>query len=102
LFDGAHVLVFATQDKGSGMSHYEVREGYFGWFTKAESPYQLRDQELRKKVYIKAVDNHGNERLVTIAATHPIPMWHYTVYTLVTLIIITAILYVTKKIWRRR
>jgi len=70
-------VVFNTVDKQSGMSHYEILEtdpdrfGLLKWFpreslwTKAESPYVLRDQRLHSKILVKAVDRKGNERVVT-------------------------------------
>ena len=36
VFDGKYFLVFATQDKNSGINHYEVRESRWGWFTPLE------------------------------------------------------------------
>lgn len=102
VYDGAPVLVFATQDKGSGMSHYEVREGRFGFFTKATSPHPLKHHALQKTIYIKAVDVRGNERLVILPAVNPIPFWKYAVYTLIALGVITAILYVIKRLWQKR
>lgn len=102
IHDGAPVLVFATQDKGSGMSHYEVREGWFDFFTRTESPHLLKDEQLRKTIYVKAIDLHGNERLVTLPATNPVPPHWYAVHILVTLAVITAILYVVKKVWRAK
>jgi hypothetical protein len=68
IFDGKYFLVFATQDKSSGIDHYEVREGSWGWFRKAESPYLLKHQRLDRDVYVKAIDNAGNERVVVLAA----------------------------------
>ncbi|TSC83020.1 MAG: hypothetical protein G01um101419_344 [Parcubacteria group bacterium Gr01-1014_19] len=62
--------VFATQDKGSGLRHYEIFEGksFFKpdpdkWQI-AESPYLLMDQDLKSWIAVKAVDNQGNERVV--------------------------------------
>ncbi|MEY2641001.1 MAG: hypothetical protein RL150_394 [Candidatus Parcubacteria bacterium] len=100
IHDGAPVLVFATQDKGSGMSHYEVREGWFAFFKPAESPYILEDAKLRKTIYVKAVDLHGNERIVMLPATNPLPAWWYAVYILGTFAVIAAILYVVRNLWR--
>jgi hypothetical protein len=45
LFSGKYFLVFATQDKGSGISHYEVCEGKRKC-VEAESPYLLQNQNL--------------------------------------------------------
>jgi hypothetical protein len=66
IFDGHYFLAFATQDKGSGIDHYEVAEtrGWFPWgWRETESPYLLSDQKLTSDVYIKAIDEAGNERV---------------------------------------
>jgi hypothetical protein len=70
-FDGKAFVVFATQDKGSGIGHYEVKEGVFGEYVRTESPYLLLDQSLDKKIYIRAFDKKGNERT---AVVYP-PKW---------------------------
>lgn len=75
VFDGNYYIVFSTTDKGSGLSHYEVKEedvDHSGFirgsdkearFEKVQSPYLLKDQTLNSKITVKAVDNAGNERL---------------------------------------
>lgn len=68
LYDGKNVLVFLTQDKASGISYYKVKEGYLGRYAEAESPYLLKDQKRFKTIFVKAVDEAGNER---IAIVHP-------------------------------
>lgn len=68
LYDGKNVLVFLTQDKASGISYYKIKEGYFGRYTEAQSPYLLKDQKLFKTIFVKAVDEAGNER---VAIVHP-------------------------------
>ncbi|GIW65662.1 MAG: hypothetical protein KatS3mg094_181 [Candidatus Parcubacteria bacterium] len=62
IFNNKYYLVFYAQDKQSGISYYEVKEGDYD-FEKASSPYLLKDQSLRSYVYIKAVDRAGNERI---------------------------------------
>lgn len=61
-------LVFTAQDKGSGISHYEVSESAVqkGAFKSAEAPYLLQDQSLKSKIRVKAVDKNGNFRIVTV------------------------------------
>ncbi len=61
LFDGKWFLTFATQDKDSGIAYYQVREGAWGNFTTQQSPYLLQNQNLDQEIFIKAVDNNGNE-----------------------------------------
>lgn len=68
LFEGKHFIVFATQDKKSGMSHYEAREGKWGLYKKTTSPYLLKDQSLNKDIFVKAVDNAGNEQISVLRA----------------------------------
>jgi hypothetical protein len=63
VYNGAHSLIFATEDKGSGLDHFMVKEGWFGTYEKADSPYLLKTQSLDKKIVIKAVDRQGNERV---------------------------------------
>jgi hypothetical protein len=72
-----HYIVFSTVDKQSGISHYEVLEtdpDRFGllrlfpreaYWIRTESPYVLRDQQLRSRILVKAVDKNGNERTAT-------------------------------------
>ena len=45
VFNGKYFLVFSTQDKESGIDHYEVKEGK-GHFVRAKSPYLIKNQEL--------------------------------------------------------
>jgi hypothetical protein len=54
-------------DKGTGLATYEVAERHFPfaplhWET-AQSPYVLEDQALSSDVYVKAIDQSGNERV---------------------------------------
>lgn len=65
IFDGKYFLVFATQDKGSGIDHYEIKElflGLKGAWNRGESPYQLLDQNLLSIIEVRAVDKVGRER----------------------------------------
>ncbi|MDQ5952475.1 MAG: hypothetical protein QG626_603 [Patescibacteria group bacterium] len=65
---GDWYLVFAAQDKLSGIDHYEVRQGWSHW-QRAESPYRLQGQKLHGKVLVSAVDEAGNSRVVEVAGT---------------------------------
>lgn len=69
VFDGKWFLVFATQDKGSGIDHYSVCEGNEKCIV-AESPYLLKDQGLRGDIVVTAVDKSGNERSETVSTRH--------------------------------
>ena len=67
LDDGKYVAIFNTEDKGSGMDHYEIKEGKSAWVL-ATSPYILKDQTVSGDVVIKAVDRAGNAEYETIPA----------------------------------
>lgn len=74
--DNRWFIAFFTTDKQSGIDHYEVLEtdpnrfGLLTWLPReshwieAASPYVLRDQKLRSKILVKAMDKNGNERVV--------------------------------------
>jgi hypothetical protein len=67
LFDGKWFVSFMTQDKESGIDHYEKREAKLRFFRerweRSESPQLLKDQSLSSYVYIKAVDKKGNGKI---------------------------------------
>lgn len=89
-FDGKWFLVFATQDKKSGISHYEVREDRTGkQWEKSGSPYVLRDQKLGSYIYVKAVDKAGNERISILPP--PRPLARYLIYLVIIGIIIAIV-----------
>lgn len=102
--DNKYYLVFSTKDKNSGIDHYEILEKNFwanidkllenGKLIKVNSPYLLRDQSLKSKIEVKAIDKAGNERIVKLPATYSLP-W-YKNY-LIWVILIISIFYV---IWR--
>lgn len=73
--DDKLAIFFITQDKFSGIDHYEIFEAepqllFFEprnpTFRVALSPHILSDQDRRSFVYIKAVDKNKNERVVRI------------------------------------
>lgn len=97
LFSGQWFLVFATQDKGSGIDHYEVKEGREN-FIRAESPYLLKNQQLNVPLAIKAVDKNGNERIMEMPAKNK--PWYADKYFYG--IIIVLILSTGYFIWRRK
>ncbi len=72
MFDGKWFLVFATQDKGLGIDHYEVCERNKRKCVIAKSPYLLQNQELNQKIFVKAIDKGGNERIAIVEPHYPI------------------------------
>lgn len=95
LFDGRSFLVFATQDKGSGIDHYEVREGDTEFFV-AESPYILRNQDLDTEIVVRALDRAGNAREAALEAMQERrayrPYWFFGIITMLALSLVTLIL----------
>ncbi|MDO8466773.1 MAG: cohesin domain-containing protein [bacterium] len=96
LFEGRHFLSFVTQDKGSGLDHYEILEQqsffkpYSPDWLKTISPYLLKDQELGSWIGVRAIDNNGNIRTVWIMP-HWVTVYRY-VLTIIFGIIVLAVL----------
>jgi len=100
VFDGKYFLVFATQDKGTGIDRYEVREGRWGFFREVESPYLLKYQRLDRDVYVKAIDNAGNERVAVLAARVHKSWWGEAgLFAILMVMVLVVVAY--KKQWLR-
>ena len=100
-FSGKYFLVFASQDKNSGIDHYEVKEerafkmfglklGFAEW-VKAESPYVLKDQELKSYIFVKAVDQSGNSRIETISPVNP-SRWYENYFIWIIMILVLIVI----------
>lgn len=101
IFEGKYFLVFTTQDKGSGISSYQVREGVWGKFISAESPYLLQNQKIDKKISVKAIDKEGNERVEIVYPENWSPWYeNYWIMGIIVLGII-AIYFLRKILWRK-
>jgi len=104
IFEGKYFLVFATQDKGSGIERYEIQETRNkiqekNW-KEAESPYVLKDQNLKSYIYVKAVDKVGNERIAVVEPRYPLK-WYENSLILGIIILGLIILYIIGKIlWK--
>lgn len=102
LFESQYFITFFTDDKQTGIDHYEVREDLQGLikrkggWVRAKSPYKLRDQGLRSEISVKAVDKAGNERLETLPAQNPLA-WYENIFIWVIIILGVIIIYI---IWR--
>jgi hypothetical protein len=101
IFDGQWFLVFATQDKNSGIDRYEVNEGG-KVFMVAESPYLLKNQNLDRQIFVKAVDKSGNERTIILPPKNP--RWQYKNYLiwLIIILIMAAVCVVVKKFYGKK
>jgi hypothetical protein len=97
LFDGKKMLVFATQDKKSGVKGYMVKEGLIGKYIDASSPYELADQDADSVIYVKAIDNHNNERIVKFYPPNYRPL--YLRFEIVAIILLVITFYIKRKKW---
>ena len=101
VFEGKWFLVFATQDKVSGIGHYEVCEGKRKCVV-AESPYLLENQNLDDEIVVKAIDKSGNERIVTLPAQKP-AVWYKNYLILAIIILVIAVAYfIWRILWKKR
>jgi hypothetical protein len=67
----------------------------------AASPYILTDQSLQKKIFVKAIDQSGNERIVVLAAQHPLPWYENYLVLGIIMVVILIILFVVIFVNRR-
>jgi hypothetical protein len=79
IFEGDYFLAFSAQDKGSGVDHYQIKEGVFGGYSRAVSPYRLKHQSLSGSVFVKAVDREGNERISVYGSKEDYSWWEKAV-----------------------
>lgn len=70
-----HFLVFAAKDKNSGIDHFEISLLVNGETTKwqrAENPFVLERYKDIEKIWVKAVDRAGNEKIITLQLQNPL------------------------------
>lgn len=100
IFDGKYFIVFVAQDKGVGIDHYEVKEGFFGKYIEAESPYLIKSESINKKFYVKAVDKAFNKKIASAENNYAV-FW-YQDYKLFGIMIAVVVLgFVFKKSWKK-
>lgn len=99
--EGAYVAVFATQDKGSGVAEYKIKEGFFSRYKDATSPHVLAHQSLDRMIFIRAYDHAGNTRTSMHVPINP----PYVIYAIAlggVLLMVTVLLYfVLRHAWHR-
>jgi len=106
IFDGKYFVVFVTQDKGSGIDHYEMQENRKEkienrkWI-EAESPYVLKDQALKSSIYVKAVDRAGNERIAVIPPENELSLYEKYFIWIIILVGILGLIFLSI-LWRKR
>ena len=89
IFAGQWTLIFATQDKGSGLAYFTVQEGEEE-FSPVTSPYLIKDQDLNHQIIVRAVDQAGNVQEVVVQADK-LAIW-YTSLLFYGIIIISLLL----------
>lgn len=62
VYDGKYFITFNAVDETSGLNRYEVKEGDTDYVISGNT-YVLKDQTLKTKVYVRAIDNAGNQRV---------------------------------------
>ncbi len=107
LFGGRNYLMFVAVDKNAGVDHYAAAESRIpvfllpllplSWST-TTSPYVVADQYQTSKVYIKAVDRAGNERINVFP-----PQRLFTGYEKAALLsILIVVVFLWQMVWGRR
>ncbi len=102
LFDNQWFISFLTQDKGSGVDHYEIKEGWLGRYHPVTSPYQLADQDLGSKVYVKAIDKQGNFVISVLSPKNPGKSYQkYAIYGIIILLILLLVAFLRNKKFKK-
>lgn len=109
LFNNRYVLVFGTQDKRSGIDHYEVLEirspplaldANLPW-VRAESPYILKDQKLKSAIFVKALDFSGNQRIAAVPPLRVSFMKTPLFYAIIGLLMAVPIWFILRRFTKR-
>lgn len=93
MFDGKYFAIFVTQDKGSGVDYFEVKEGRWGKYERGESPYILKNQNADSVLYIKAVDKAGNSRTVSIYGPEYKPWYERQAVLIILMFVFLAVVW---------
>ncbi|OJI09353.1 MAG: hypothetical protein COV08_01325 [Candidatus Vogelbacteria bacterium CG10_big_fil_rev_8_21_14_0_10_49_38] len=103
-------VIFATQDKFSGLSYYAVYESWWPVFglakrqaslawVRAESPYRLSPWSPFKHLYVKAVNQGGGARIARVSPQFWLA-WVYQPNTILVIILGVILAYVlVRKKW---
>ncbi len=75
LFEGRKYLTFFATDDKSGVSSYQVKEGWFSRYHDADRYYVLVDQEQGTTLWVRATDADGNTVTKKIPSAHPMNVW---------------------------
>jgi hypothetical protein len=107
LFNNKWFLVFSTEDKGSGIKEYRIKEArfrvlmFFKSWSPVESPYLLRDQGLTSFVAVKAIDKAGNETIAKVYPRHAKTILEKVLAGAILLVAAGVVLVLGKKLLKR-
>lgn len=107
IFNNMWFVVFSTQDKNSGISHYEIKEYRYSFlkflspWKKIENPYQLSDQNLKSFVVIKSFDNSGNERIEKVIPINKLKWYESGLYWIIIIVGFGFLLRTSLLLWKR-
>ncbi|MBI2054606.1 MAG: hypothetical protein HYT39_00710 [Candidatus Sungbacteria bacterium] len=105
IFGGQWFLTFSTQDKNSGIDHYEVQETRDKeqrtnrWIV-AESPYVLEDQKLHSYIYVRVVDKAGNKKIASLSPTF-VPWYKKPIVRTYVVLAIVIVLLLLERLWKK-
>jgi len=101
LQDGKYVLIFSTTDKGSGIKSYEVTEGK-KIYKNVSSPYLLVNQKINERIYVKAIDYNGNERIVQLKTQKQFCMINICINKTIIILILAMSFTLFLIIWKKQ
>ncbi|MCC7500196.1 hypothetical protein IT396_00050 [Candidatus Nomurabacteria bacterium] len=96
LFGGRMFLSFFAEDDQSGVATYEVREGFFNMYKKADRYYVLHDESQGQDVWVRATDAAGNSTVYKISSTHQHHAWVWWMGGILVLVIAGFYMYRTR------
>ena len=107
LYDSAYTIIFAAHDKGTGVEYYEIQESSDDeadperWM-RAESPYELDDQNRDSHIFVKAVDHNGNVRIAVVGPERGISGFFAAVIGLIIILALALIYRYRRGIYERQ
>lgn len=102
IFEGDPFVSFATSDKVSGVSYYEVKFGLLGRWEKINGTYvKLPGLVLGDKIEVRAVDEAGNQQLssITLDEEHRVPWFKSWLFWFIILFVV-CLMYLVYRIYR--
>ena len=101
LFDGKYFITFNAVDSISGINKYQVKEGDLS-YVDSDNTYVLKDQSLKSKIFVKAIDNAGNERVEILNLKQGLTIFQILRDILIALLIFTIANILRKFIKRKK